>query len=126
MQKRLIVVMILVLVGTSASVADDLCHTKARTIVARSIDAMKQAMELFGDLDFDALEVLNTRGTITIVESGAEIYVKKALSDALYHVRLRGSPDVLWAAAIKGFDCPTPVPSDPSSTKSTAKKTKRP
>lgn len=127
MQRILMVVGILLLVGTSAAVADDLCRTKFRTIVARSLDDIKQAIELFGDLGFDALNVLNTRGVITYVESGAEIYVKNALGgNGLYLVRLRGSPDVLWAVAFKGFDCPTPAPADLSTTKRPAQKTKRP
>jgi hypothetical protein len=126
MQRTLMAVVILYLVGTSIAMADEPCRTKARTIVSRSLDALKQAVDLLIDGDFAAIDVLHTRGTITLVEAGTEIYVKEARGESLYHVRLRGLPDVLWAVTFGGFDCPTPAPADPSPAKRSTKKPKRP
>jgi hypothetical protein len=86
MQKRLIVVMILVLLGTSAAVADELCHTTHFTILSRAVDAMQHAMNLLKDFEdedrhgdiADGLLALQARGDITRLDPGTELYVKEA------------------------------------------------
>jgi hypothetical protein len=81
---------------------------------------MLKVLDLLGDLDMRAVEVMASRGEVTIVERDADIYVKEDRGDGLYLVRLPGSPDLLLALAPKGFDCPTPAPKRPT------KKPKRP
>jgi hypothetical protein len=128
MQKRPIVVMILVLLGTSAAVADELCHTTHFTILSRAVDAMQHAMNLLKDFEdedrhgdiADGLLALQARGDITRLDPGTELYVKEALGSRLFVVRRPGSPDLYLAAAFRGFDCPTLAPKRPT------KKPKRP
>jgi hypothetical protein len=114
LQRRLLVVVILFLVMASAAAADEPCRTTYRTIASRSPQALVKALELLSDRDVPALEVLASRGEIVLVEPDTNIYVKEDKGASLYLMRLPGSPDVLWAVAPKGFDCPTPAPKRPT------------
>jgi hypothetical protein len=114
MQRRLMAVVILYLLWTSAAVADELCRAKYKVIVTRSVDTMIKVMELIGDLDGRAIEVMAARGETSFVEPGTDIYVKEDRGGWLYLVRLPGSPDLLLGLTGKGFDCPTPPPRPPT------------
>jgi hypothetical protein len=121
MQRTLMAVVILLIVWVSTAAAADPCHTKYRTIVSRSLAHLQQAAELLlEDVDQAALDVMASRGDITILDPGKDIYVKEDRGGVIYIVRLPGSPDQSYAIAPKGFDCPTP-PLKPST-----KKPKRP
>jgi hypothetical protein len=84
MQRRLMAVVILFLVVTSAAAADNPCRTTYRTISSRSVDAMLKVLDLLGDLDMRAIEVMAARGEVIIVEPDTDIYVKEDRGNELY------------------------------------------
>ena len=123
MQRLLMAVVILLLVGISVAVADELCRTTHVTIITRSVDVMLDIMKRLNEPGIaDRVEFMEARGLIRQLKPGSDLYVKERTDQDSWHylVRLPDSQDLFLALAPKGFDCPTPAPKRPT------KKPKRP